>query len=281
MSNNKKVQSCAALIRNFLPTGFRPRVGLALGTGLGGMAGGLRTEASVPYASLPDYPLSTVPSHSGRFSVGHLGATPVIMQEGRCHLYEGCAPEEVVMGVRIMAELGAEALIVTNAAGALNPLFSAGEIMLITDQINFTGRSPLTGLADTPGRSRFVDMSEIYDPALLALAVEQSLRLGFVPQRGVFLGLSGPQMESRAETRMFRAWGADAVGMSTVLEVIAARHLGLRVLGLCALSNKNMPDCMAETSLEEIIRVAGQAAERMEKLIAAVLERLSITQHGP
>jgi purine-nucleoside phosphorylase len=269
-----KVQKCVEAFRHFPEEGFQPDVGMVLGTGLGALSSMLEGAGSVPYSCLPGYPLSTVASHSGRFSFGRAGGKRLILQEGRCHLYEGYSPEEVVMGVRLMAELGVKTLIVTNSSGALNPLFTAGEIMLIRDQINFTGASPLTGLPDSPGRSRFVDMSAVYDEELCSLALKTALSLNLSLQNGVFLGLAGPQMETRAETRMFRAWGADAVGMSTVLEVIAARGLGLRVLGLSALSNKNLPDCMAATSLEEIIRVSGRSAGDLLRLLPALLERL-------
>ncbi|MCL1889173.1 MAG: purine-nucleoside phosphorylase [Desulfovibrionaceae bacterium] len=274
MPNGKKVQNCAAAVRSLLPADFAPKVGMVLGTGLGGVSEKLEAPFRIPYADLPDYPLSTVASHAGRFSAGRLSGMPVIMQEGRCHLYEGRSPQEVVMGVRVMAELGVEVLIVTNAAGGLNPLFAAGDIMLLADQINFTGRSPLTGLEDACGRSRFVDMSAPFDAELSALAVQGAVKAGFFLRQGVFLGLAGPQMESRAETRMFRAWGADAVSMSTVLEVIAARHLGLRVLGLSVISNLNLPDNMADASLEEVIKVSSRAVDRISRLIESVLEGL-------
>lgn len=273
MLNIEKVQRCSARIRTFLEWHSHPRVGIVLGTGLGGIAKLLEGGKSIAYAELPDYPLSTVDSHSGRFSLGHLSGVPVMLQEGRCHLYEGYSPEEVVMGARIMADMGAETIIITNAAGALNPLHNAGEIMLIDDHINFTGQSPLTGIDDQLG-SRFVDMSMVYDPQLGGLAEECALQNGITLRKGVYLGLQGPQMETRAETRMFRQWGADAVGMSTVMEVIAARHMGMRVLGLSALSNKNLPDCMEKATLEDIIKVSAQAAGELQRLILKILEKI-------
>ena len=263
MGTQEKLQAWARIIE--AAGGPRPRVALTLGTGLGGVSRMLEGCVQAPYAALPGYPASTVASHTGRFCLGRMSGLPVILQEGRCHLYEGYSPEEVTLGVRLMAALGAEFFIVTNAAGALNPLFSPGEVMLIADQINFTGLSPLPG---------FTDMSAPYDAALAALTRRAALDIGLGLREGVFLGLRGPQMESRAETRMFRAWGADAVGMSTVLEVIAARRLGLRVLGLSALSNKNLPDSMEEISLEEVIRVSGLAAQDISRLLPEVLRRL-------
>lgn len=274
MLNIEKVQKCAELIRKAAGEGFRPKAGIVLGTGLGAISGRLEKPVSVPYAEIPGYPASTVHSHSGRFSLGRLMGVDVILQEGRCHLYEGYSPEDVALGVRIMAALGAESLLITNAAGGLDPAFKAGSVMVIADQINFTGQSPLTGVGDLPGRSRFTDMSRVYDPELLALAEDAARRLGVVLEKGVYLGLRGPQMETPAETRMFRLWGADAVGMSTVTEVIAARHMGLRVLGLSALSNINVPGRMAPVPIEEVIEVSGRAAVALEKIILAVLEKI-------
>lgn len=274
MLDSEKIRDCAAVVRRAAGERFRPRVGIVLGTGLGAISGRLEEAVSVPYSALPGYPASTVDSHSGRFSLGRLLGREVILQEGRCHLYEGYSPEEVALGVRIMAELGAEILIVTNAAGGLDPAFRAGSALVITDQINFTGQSPLTGVGDLPGRSRFADMSAVYDPELIGLAEAAAGRLGLKLERGVYLGLRGPQMETRAETRMFRLWGADAVGMSTVIEVIAARHLGLRVLGLSALSNVNIPESMAPVPIEEVIEVSGRAAGSLERIILAVLENI-------
>lgn len=274
MLDMDKVKKCAGAIRAKLGQDVKPRVGIVLGTGLGSIAKRLENAVSVDYADIPGYPVSTVDSHSGRFSFGRINGVELVLQEGRCHLYEGYSPEDVALGVRIIAELGAESLVITNAAGGLNPSFTAGGVMLITDHINFTARSPLTGAQDLPGKSRFVDMSEVYDPKLCALAESAALSLGIRLEKGVYLGLQGPQMETRAETRMFRQWGASAVGMSTVMEVIAARHMGLKVLGLSAISNINLPDCMAPAPIEEVIAVSGQAAGKLEKIILAVLEKL-------
>lgn len=272
MQNFVKVQNSANALRrrleNLVPL---PRVGLILGTGLGGMADLVENPMVVSYEDLPDFPLSGVASHAGRFVAGVARGVPVIMQQGRCHLYEGYSPADVCMGTRVMAELGITTLVVTNAAGAVNPQYAAGGVMVIADHINFTGASPLTGTnADEKG-PRFPDMSVAYDPELIALAERAALREGVRLEKGVYLGLPGPQLETPAETRAFRAWGADAVGMSTVLEVIAARHLELRVLGLSCLSNKNLPDCMAQTSLEEIIRVAAQAGERLTRVLGGLI----------
>ena len=196
-----------------------------------------------------------------------INGVPALVQQGRCHLYEGRTPAEVCMGVRVMAGLGIHTLVITNAAGAINPHFATGNIMLIEDHINMTGKSPLTGDNETALGPRFPDMSAPYDAAL---------GLGMRLEKGVYVGIQGPQLETRAETRMLRGFGADAVGMSTVLEVIAARHLGLRVAGLSCLTNKNLPDCMEKAELDDIIHVANQVGEKLGTLLTAALPAMAV-----
>ena len=284
MQNPENVQNAASVIVSTLSqmpgqtgqTGHapRPRVGVVCGTGLGGLADALSAPVALPYGRIPGFPQSTVASHEGRFLFGRIGQVEVVLQQGRCHLYEGYAPEDVCMGVRVMAALGVETLVITNAAGALNPRWDAGDLMLITDHVNFTGRSPLTGRNHDAWGPRFPDMSAPYDAELGRTAMEEAACLGVRLERGVYVGVPGPQMETPAETRMYRQLGADAVGMSTVLEVIAARHMGLRVLGISCLTNKNLPDCMKEAPLEEVIRVANEAGDKLTRLVAAVVERV-------
>lgn len=252
-----------------------PKIGIVLGTGLGNLAESLQESLLIPYEKLPDFPRSTAPSHRGAFAAGRLAGVPVILQQGRCHLYEGKTPDDVCMGVRVMAELGVTALILTNAAGAINPQFAAGSLMLIEDQINHTGQSPLTGPNDENDGPRFPDMSRLYDPVFMRLAEESALALGLRLEKGVYFCVPGPQLETRAETRAFRLLGGDAVGMSTALEAIAAKHRGMRILGISCLSNKNLPDCMAETTIEEIIRTAKEAGTRLERLVLALLPSLA------
>lgn len=275
MQNLRKVQNCSDALKSVLTHGFTPKIAFVLGTGLGDFASSLEDSLSVPYEDLPDMPRSTVQSHQGAFVVGRFCGIPVIVQQGRCHLYEGRTPGEVCMGVRVMASLGVCALIVTNAAGAINPQFNAGGLMAITDQINMTGKSPLTGPNEERWGVRFPDMSEVYDRRFLDIAAGQALRLGIGLEKGVYVCVPGPQLETRAETRAYRLLGGDAVGMSTALEVIAARHMGVRVLGLSCLTNKNLPDCMAETSIEEIIAAACDAADQMTRLLTAVTPEIA------
>jgi purine-nucleoside phosphorylase len=278
MQNAEKVQICARILKNKLPDGFFPRFGLILGTGLGGIATSLERGLSVPYEDLPDFPLSEVLSHAGAFVAGYFSGVPLLIQNGRCHLYEGRAPEEVCMGVRVMAACGVKALIVTNAAGALDPLFDVGGLMLVTDHINMIGQSPLTGLA---GQGNiFTDMSSVYDQPFAALAEAAALRLGLRLEKGVYISVAGPQLETRAETRFYRMIGADAIGMSTVLEVIAARHLGLRVLAFSSRTNKNLPDCAAEADIGDIVRVAGKCGKDLERLLRALMPDLAAELEG-
>lgn len=274
MQNLKKVQNCADALQTLLPAGFTPRVGIVLGTGFGYLEEIMTETSTIPFDKIPDFPPVTVDSHKGQFSAGRLGNVPVIMQEGRCHQYEGRSSEDICMGVRTMALLGVGAVIVTNAAGAINPRYEAGDLMVIDDHINFSGRSPLTGPNDQNMGIRFPDMSRAYDADLVRCAGETALSLGIRLEKGVYICTPGPQLETPAETRAFRLLGADAVGMSTVQEVIALRHMGVKVLGLSCLTNKNLPDCMAAHTLEEIVATAKKAAGNMcrllEKLVPAI-----------
>lgn len=273
MQKCQEVQHIVAHLRPRLAE-RAPRVGIVLGTGLGSLAQSLADVVAIPYGELEGFPASTVASHEGRFLVGRLEGVEVMLQQGRCHLYEGYDPGHVCMGVRVMAGCGVTSLVITNAAGALNPRWDAGQLMCIADHINMTGRSPLTGANHDAWGPRFPDMSCPYDPEYQRLALECATRLSIRLERGVYAGVPGPQMETPAETRYYRQIGADAVGMSTVLEVIAARHMGLRVLGISCLTNKNLPDCMREAPLEEVIRVAGTAGERLTALVRGVMPYL-------
>ncbi|MBU1001132.1 MAG: purine-nucleoside phosphorylase [Proteobacteria bacterium] len=274
MQNPQDVQSAAEFVRSRLDQTHEAKTAVILGTGLGDWADGLTEVQSFDYASIPGFVPSTVQSHAGKLTAAMVGGHPVWLQRGRFHLYEGRSPEEVCMGVRTLAGLGVENLIITNAAGALNPQFEAGGLMTISDHINFTGRSPLSGPNVDAWGDRFPDMSRAYDKDLLELAHAKALELGIRLERGIYIGVTGPNLETPAETRAFRMLGADAVGMSTVLEVIAARHMRVKVLGISCLTNKNLPDCMAETSLEEVIATAGAAAGKLKRLLNAVITSL-------
>ena len=274
MQNYEEVRRVAAYISGQLPGSFRPELALACGTGLDELADIFRSVRRIPFADIPGFPRATVASHAGCFSAAYFGEKPVLLQEGRCHLYEGYTPAQVCMGVRVAHDLGARSLVIANAAGCLNPQWDAGSLMLITDHINCTGTSPLTGANHDPWGPRFPDMSRIYDREYQGIALEAAQAADVRLERGVYVGILGPELESPAQTRMYRQAGADAIGMSTVLEVIAARHLGMRVLGVSCLSNKNLPDCMEETGLDEIIATVRAASGTLIRLLNALIPRL-------
>ncbi|MEW6669643.1 MAG: purine-nucleoside phosphorylase [Thermodesulfobacteriota bacterium] len=247
-----------------------PRVGMVFGTGLGDLAGTLHRRLRIPYESIPDFPKSTVQGHRGTLVCGILGSVPALAMEGRFHIYEGYSPQEVTFPVRVMAQLGIRTLLIASAAGGLNPLFEPGDLMMVRDHINLTGLNPLTGPNLTPLGPRFPDMSKAYDRRLIALASAKAVELGIPLKQGVYVGILGPSLETPAETRFLRMIGADAVGMSTVPEVIAAVHCGMRVMVIAAITNVNLPDCMGETSIEEVIARAKQAG----RLLAPLWEKI-------
>jgi purine-nucleoside phosphorylase len=255
-------------------TSVVPEVAIILGTGLGRLTREIRVEAAIPYAEIPHFPLSTVETHTGRLLVGELAGRSVVAMEGRFHRYEGYTLPQVVLPVRVMARLGARLLVVSNACGGMNPLWHAGDLVLIDDHINMLGDNPLIGPNLDELGPRFPDMSEPYDRALQALAETTALSLGIQLRRGVYVAVPGPNLETRAEYRMLRLLGADVVGMSTVPEVIAARHMGMRVLGFSIITDACLPDALEPADIDEIIRTAGQAEPRLTALITGVLARL-------
>ena len=244
---------------------------LILGSGLGGLADAIESPATIPYAEIAGFPAATAPGHAGRLLTGRLHGRRVALMQGRFHLYEGWAASDIALAVRLLRGLGAERLVVTNAAGALDPDLHPGEIMLIEDQLNFTGASPLTGPNDDATGLRFPDMSRAYDPELRDRARRAAEAAGVPLHMGIYAGVAGPQLETSAERRFLRASGADAVGMSTVIEVIAAVHAGMRVLGLSAICNdaSGGPD-QAPDTIEAVLAHAETAGVG----IAAVLARL-------
>lgn len=278
------VQQGAKSLLNFLPHNFQDCeanvCGLVLGTGLGEIADLVARSpngGTISWSKIPSFPKSHVPSHEGAFVYGNLGQTPVLVQQGRIHLYEGYSPADVCMGVRVMALCGIKTLIVTNAAGALNPLFEPASLMRIDDIINFTGVSPLTGIND---ENMFLDLSQPFDPSLQQMALEAALEQGIRLERGVYTGVHGPEMETPAETRMYRGFGADAIGMSSVLEIIAARHMGVKVLGISCLTNKNLPDCMTPAPIEEVIKNARKTSADLMRLLTTFLEKWEDARHN-
>jgi len=252
----------------------RPACGIILGTGLGHLGKQIAVEETIEYGTIPGFPVSTVESHAGRLLCGRLEGVPVVAMQGRFHHYEGYTLDRVVLPVYVMRALGAGTLIVSNACGGMHPLWRSGDLMLIADHINLLGDNPLVGHNDDALGPRFPDMSEPYDAALRDLARTVALEGGFTLREGVFVAVTGPNLETRAEYRMLRAMGADVVGMSTVPEVIAARHCGLRVLGVSIITDMCLPDALEPATLERIIQVAGSAEPHLSTLVRGVVRRL-------
>ena len=253
---------------------FQPEVAIILGTGLGALAREISVQADIPYGDIPHFPLSTVESHQGRLLLGELGGQRVVAMQGRFHRYEGYTLQQVVLPVRAMFMLGARTLIVSNACGGMNPLWQAGDIMLIDDHINLLGENPLVGPNLDELGVRFPDMSAAYDRELQAVAQQVALDMKYPLRRGVYVAVTGPNLETRAEYRMLRALGADVVGMSTVPEVIAARHMAMSVLGLSIITDECLPDALEEANIDKIIAMAGQAEPFLTRLVVGVLERI-------
>lgn len=269
---SSRVRDAVEAVRAQAP-GLEAEVALILGTGLGGLASAIDVQARVPYAAIPGFPLSTVESHAGRLLFGRLGRRPVVAMEGRFHRYEGYPLEDVAFPVRVMHALGAKVLVVSNACGGMDPRWQAGDLVLITDHLNLLGSNPLVGSNDESLGPRFPDMSTAYDPGLRILARETAAAHGLVLREGVYAAVTGPCLESPAEYRMLRAMGADAVGMSTVPEVIVARHEGLRVIGISVVTDMCLPDSLEPVALERILAVARAAEPALARLVAGLVER--------
>jgi purine-nucleoside phosphorylase len=249
-------------------------VGVILGTGLGALADEIAAEATIPYPEIPYFPHSTVESHKGRLVCGLLAGQPVVAMDGRFHLYEGYTPAQVTFPIRVMRKLGCRYLIVSNAAGGLNPLHAKGDIIVIEDHINLMGVNPLLGPNDERLGPRFPDLIEPYDKALQRLALRVALENKIVAHRGVYVGVLGPNLETRAEYRFLRGIGADVVGMSTVPEVLVAVHAGLKVLGFSVITDLCLPDALEPVKIEEILAVAAQAEGKLRTIVRGVLEQL-------
>jgi purine-nucleoside phosphorylase len=250
-----------------------PKVGLVLGTGLGALASEIEAAVSIPYPEIPYFPRSTVESHKGQLVCGSLVGHSVIAMEGRFHLYEGYTPSQVTFPIRVMKELGCRLLIVSNAAGGLNPLYEKGDLIVIEDHINLLGVNPLIGPNDDRLGPRFPDMIEPYDRALQNLALRVALEQNIVAHRGVYVAVTGPNLETRAEYRFLRGIGADVVGMSTIPEVLVAVHAGLKVLGFSIATDLCLPDALEPVRIEEILAVANQAEAKLRTIVKGVLER--------
>ncbi len=268
----EKLNNAVTFIRS--RTDFKPTIGIILGTGLGSLVDGIELVDTVPYDQIPHFPVSTVESHAGRLLFGKLRGKPVVCMQGRFHYYEGYSFKQIAFPVRVMKALGMETLIVSNAAGGLNPNFKPGDIMLIKDHINFFPGNPLIGPNDNDWGDRFPDMYETYTFALQDIAKQVALDLKLPMQTGTYLGLTGPCLETAAEYRFFRIIGADAVGMSTVPEVLVAHHQRNRVLGFSIVTDMGLADNMHPCSLEDVIGTASRTEPKLRDLIAGCVERM-------
>lgn len=268
-----QISEAAAVIRGQYAE--RPRVGIILGTGLGGVAEQIDIRARVAYRSIPHFPTSTVESHAGQLVCGTLRGVPLVAMEGRFHYYEGYSLQQVTFPVRVMKELGAEFLLVTNAAGGMNPEYTLADVVAIEDHINLMPDNPLRGVNDDRLGPRFPDMSQPYDRELLKIAAHAANELEIRVPRGVLVAVPGPNLETRAEYRWLRSMGADLVSMSTVPEVIVAAHCGLRTVGFSIVTDMCLPDRLEPAALEKILEVAALGGEKLGRLIPRVIEGLA------
>jgi purine-nucleoside phosphorylase len=268
----QKINEAIKYIRT--KTDMKPRIGIILGTGLGGLVKEIKKEVVIDYWKIPHFPISTVESHQGKLIFGTLSGKKVVAMQGRFHMYEKYDLKQVTFPVRVMKFLGVENILISNAAGALNPLFQKGDVMLMSDHINLLGDNPLTGPNDDELGPRFPDMSEAYNKELITLAEQAALDLKIRMQKGVYVALQGPNLETKAEYRFLRAIGADAVGMSTVPEVIVAVHMEIKVLGFSILTDECFPDSLQPASLKEILKVAGKAEPKMTAIMKDVVKRM-------
>jgi purine-nucleoside phosphorylase len=266
------INEALAFIRTRTPS--EPSIGIILGTGLGGLVKEIEIETEIDYSTIPHFATSTVESHKGKLLFGSLSGKKVVAMQGRFHYYEGYTMRQITFPVRVMKSLGVESILISNAAGALNPLFQKGDVMIISDHINLLGDNPLIGPNEDTLGPRFPDMSEPYSTELIALAEQCGLDLKIKLQKGVYAALTGPNLETRAEYRFLRTIGADAVGMSTVPEVIVAVHMGMKVLGFSILTDECFPDALKPVTLEEVIEVASRAEPKMTAVMKEVVQRI-------
>jgi len=251
-----------------------PRVGIILGTGLGGLVEEIQAEATLPYESIPHFPRSTSVSHAGNLVCGQLGGVSLVAMEGRFHAYEGYSHQQITFPVRIMKALGCELLIVSNACGGMNPRYRSGDIVVIDDHINLMNGNPLIGVNDDRLGPRFPDMIAPYDEPLIERALEVALHENITAHRGVYVAVTGPNLETRAEYRFLQIIGADVVGMSTVPEVIVAVHAGLRCLGLSIVTDMCLPDALAPVDIDKILAIAANAEPKLRTIVHGVLASL-------
>jgi len=271
--HQRQVEECVAFLQDSFP--FTPDLVIQLGTGLGHFGDKIKSELTLPYSQIPHFPQSTVDSHSGNLILGYLGKKKVAVLQGRFHFYEGYSTKEVAFPIRVLSLLGAKTLLLTNAAGGLNPLFAAGSIMVLRDHLNFLGENPLRGPNIEAWGPRFPDFSTPYNPGLIKTALDSATHCKIKNViTGVYVCIPGPSLETPAETRWLRNCGADAVGMSSVPEIIMARHAGMDTLALSVVSNVNDPDNFEPIILEDIIATAEAMEPKLEQLILEIVKRI-------
>jgi len=251
-----------------------PQIGMITGTGLGNMTEKMDVDFRLPYEEIPNFPRSTITGHKGTLVSGNMGGRSILAMEGRFHIYEGYTLQEITFPIRVMSKLGIDYLFISSAAGGLNPQFERGDLMIVTDHINLTGMNPLIGPNLDGFGPRFPDMSQVYDRDLIMLARKNALKEEISLRQGIYVGVIGPSLETPAETRFLRVIGADAVGMSTVSEVIVGVHCGLRIMVIVAITNINLPDCMEKTSIEDIIDTANEAGSTLGALWERIVRDL-------
>jgi purine-nucleoside phosphorylase len=271
-SLRKMIEEAVEFIQS--KTEFVPKTGIILGTGLGALVEEINVVKDISYQDIPHFPISTVESHAGKLIFGNLGGKKVMAMQGRFHYYEGYDLKQVTFPVRVMKALGVTRLVVSNACGGLNPQFKAGDIVVITDHINLLGSNPLFGPNDNTLGPRFPDMCYCYDPDLIQLAENVALNMGLKLHKGVYVAVAGPNLETAAEYRFLRAIGADVVGMSTVPEVIVARHQGTKVLGFSLITDMGLPDALKPTNLAEILATAARSEPVLKRIISRVVEEM-------
>ncbi|TMI75195.1 MAG: purine-nucleoside phosphorylase [Bacillati bacterium ANGP1] len=273
MELKQQIDRAVSVVRR--RTSLTPQVAIILGSGLGALASEVSADAVIPYGEIPGFPRSTVEGHAGNLIVGRLEGKAVAAMQGRAHFYEGYSLADVVFPVRVMRALGAPVLLVSNAAGGINRLWSSGDLMIIADHINFMGSNPLMGPNDPDLGPRFPDMSQAYEPELIALAERAALAEGIPIRKGVYAGVHGPSYETPAELRMLRVWGADAVGMSTVPEVIAARHMAMRVLGITAITDMATGEQVKTVTHEDVIAAARELEPKFIRLVKRIVKEMT------
>lgn len=272
MKEFERVIESVEFIKNKI--NIKPEIGIILGTGLGALADKIKDKIIIPYKEIPNFPISTVETHMGNLVFGKIGNKNVVAMQGRFHLYEGYTPYQVVFPIRVMKFLGINILIESNAAGGLNPLFNKGDLVIIVDHINLTGQNPLVGENDERFGPRFPDMSCPYSEELIKLTEKVSIEEKIPVKKGVLVGLLGPNLETKAEYRFLKIIGADMVCMSTVIEVIAGVHLGLKILGISVITDMCLPDALKPVSFEEIVEVANSAEPTLTKIIEKVIIKI-------